>query len=387
MGLSHPVNVKPTNLRKNQYDLDRENKEEDKKKNNVSLKVRAHRVRSVSQSELPPIINATPDLLHKRTTSEHSGNWGTLKLSLKQSHSAHIHDSGNMNIINNSDRNDDIEIIIENKENEIDKEHKESIDRFAMEITSKLEMIQRKSEFNPTIVRRLQYQNKLVPVEQNKTSFRSNLHLNRSLSEPSSPKRIASFLGIKNRTSLKKTFDDDTEIDYNYSAMTNQIDQHDQKEEIEIIVEDTIIENIIIEDEEMKIDNNDINHLPLPTTNMSWKRSMNRNKLKLENTASCPTKPNDLSKRQLSFGHRRHNSLNDDDLLNGDNNNNNNNNNDDMNKKNKDRLMKFGGDELVNGLNVLVLQGFYSRKSLNSCIEIRKYNKNARQIALDSIKE
>ena len=103
-------------------------------------------------------------------------------------------------------------------------------------------MMEQKSEYDPTIIRRLQYQNKLVshrsqgPIDIDPS--RSKLYLRKSISEPSTPRKVAianiSFKqDTKNRTtSAGKIFDDDTEIDYNYAvpSIINEEKEEETKE-------------------------------------------------------------------------------------------------------------------------------------------------------------
>ena len=270
-----------------------------------------------------------------------------------------------------------------------------------------LRMIQRKSELNPTIVRRLQYQNKLGAISPNHRNQSSatlyqhsqsqahKLHLKRSVSEPSSPRRIANFLkhGIKHRPSSKQIFDDDTQIDYNYAAMNNA------DEEVIIIPEGHE------EEKEMKQIEMSMDTLPLPISTNYSKRTRDKNKrLKLENTASAPMhtpiKAEDLTVR--AFQHRKHSSLDADDqthsipfsvlsvaddFISSQQNKKRKSGLFTKKSKNKNNEKKVDGDELLNGLNVLVLQGFYSRKGLNSVQQLRKYNKNPTQSKLYSIRE
>lgn len=162
------LGLAPNNLKKNQYHLsnmDQEsNKEKSKSKTNLNLlaapkKVRPHRVRSISQSDLPPMIHNKPSLQHKRSTSDQSGNWNNIKLTLNQSHSAHLrHNSVDANSIPtlSPQKSDDIQIVIQGhkrKDSNINTpdeheqkyeeslsvdmdEHKQDIEQFAMQITN-----------------------------------------------------------------------------------------------------------------------------------------------------------------------------------------------------------------------------------------------------------
>ena len=163
------MGLAPNNLKKNQYHLtsmdgDKQEsmikcKNKNKSKTNLlsaPKKVRPHRVRSISQSDLPPMIGSKPSLSHKRTTSEQSGNWNAIKLTLQQSHSAHIHHNS-MEFDSDAPRltpqqSDDIQVIninTDQHEQKYDEEsvsidmdqHKQDIEQFAMQITNSLVLI------------------------------------------------------------------------------------------------------------------------------------------------------------------------------------------------------------------------------------------------------
>ena len=153
-------------------------------------------------------------------------------------------------------------------------------------------MIQRKSEFNPTIIRRLQYQNKDKLAYHHQSGFQSKLLS--SVSAPLSPRKIANLCkqGMINRTSSNRIFDDDTQIDYNYTEM-------DIENEEEMIICDFM--NDGEEEEEKEI------------ITVSPRLSRN-NRLKLQNTTSCPTQSATSDRlRVRNFSHRKHSSLDDDD--------------------------------------------------------------------------
>ena len=160
------LGLTPNKLKKNQYHLNMDNQDESKAKpkkesesktNLLSApkKVRAHRVESISRSDLAS-ENNKPTLIHRRTLSEHSGNWNQLRLNLKQYHSAHLchdskltplqsdgiqfiikSDSEEMAIKQETETENEKEKEDKNENsNSMDMEHKQEIKQFAMEITN-----------------------------------------------------------------------------------------------------------------------------------------------------------------------------------------------------------------------------------------------------------
>eukprot|EP01083_Nonionella_stella_P150050 477409_1 len=200
------------------------------------------------------------------------------------------------------------------------------------EITHKLEqMMERKSEVNPTILRRLDYQTKT----RHKT--KQKLHLKRSVSAPSSPRRFAQYLGF--------TKDDN---DDNYVQMKGD--------------KGAAVEMHLPQEEEIEIANN---LLKIPGVAG----------LKLRRTGSVPLQPVNSPKegeltRAASFNYNHRNDYDHKTL---------------KMKKAVHRQaasmnieekikQKSTADTLVLGFNALVLHGFYSRKSLNSVQQLTQLN-------------
>eukprot|EP01084_Bolivina_argentea_P275795 470440_1 len=292
-----------------------------------NLSVTRQRVRSLSTEDLPDNMSTKLNL-NKYSQSafemETINEWSKIKLNLRPSHSE------NMYTYKLDEKKENINY---KKPNDIINEHKVEMEKFTMEITNKLRMIQRKSEFgggNVDMIRRLEYENQ-HRVQQPK------LDVHRSVSEPNSPKRLQQFFGgIKNKTNSPYSASPESD----YIKMMNE-----QEEEITIVV-----------------------HNAEEKTNNLLAINKNIDRLKLENALSAPmltpVGSDEYIPKHTPRGHRKTPSQGNTpignlssivELIN--------------NENKKD-------NKLPVHLNVLVLQGFYSRKSLNSVQQLTEYNNN-----------
>lgn len=204
-------------------------------------------------------------------------------------------------------------------------------------LTSKLATMQRKSEFDPTIIRRLRYQNKIASMS---LSVRA-LDLERRSSEPLSPRTLQSAFEAH-----KKAFGDDTEIDYAH-----------YDDEAMFAEEPTSAASAgaaMVTLAELKPAN------PTVPTPASAPANAPRQKLRL--SINAVSAPQNYSRGPSFFVNSEPSARSvADDVV--------------MERPNHSKDVP-SGDELMKGLSLLMRQGFYSRKSLNSAQQLRRYKKS-----------